>query len=237
MGLRAVFLDLGGTLLDPASDLRAHRGMMEAVREAAGLGAPPEALWDRFEALRAAVVADLDTQWKADSDLSRRVLDRLLAEEGQELTPALWEVYREASWREHLHHLRMFPETEQVLAGLGDLPVHVGLVSDTDEDFLQLCCYVYPVDAHMDAITTSDEVGVAKPHPTIFRTALEKAGVGPEEAVHVGDSPERDVAGARALGIRTVLLARDGPGDAEADHVVPTLRAAYDLVRRLAASP
>ncbi len=71
---------------------------------------------------------------------------------------------------------------------------------------------------HVDAVVTSAEVGSAKPGRAIFEHALELAGVEPGEAVHVGDSLENDVAGARAAGIRPLLLARDGtaPGGVEA---------------------
>jgi putative hydrolase of the HAD superfamily len=64
---------------------------------------------------------------------------------------------------------------------------------------------------HVVAVVTSARAGVAKPHPRIFEQALELAGVDPADAVHVGDSVENDVEGARALGIRAVLVARDGP--------------------------
>jgi putative hydrolase of the HAD superfamily len=63
---------------------------------------------------------------------------------------------------------------------------------------------------HVDAVVTSAEIGVAKPGRAIFEHALELAGARPDEAVHVGDSLENDVAGARAAGIRPVLVARDG---------------------------
>jgi len=63
---------------------------------------------------------------------------------------------------------------------------------------------------HVDAVVTSAQVGVAKPGRGIFEKALELAGARPGEAVHVGDSLDNDVAGARAAGIRPVLVARDG---------------------------
>jgi putative hydrolase of the HAD superfamily len=62
----------------------------------------------------------------------------------------------------------------------------------------------------VDGVVTSAEVGAAKPDARVFRSALELAGVEPEQAVHVGDSPDNDVDGARAAGIRAVLLWRDG---------------------------
>jgi putative hydrolase of the HAD superfamily len=71
----------------------------------------------------------------------------------------------------------------------------------------------------VDGVVTSAEVGVAKPDARVFRRALELAGVGPEDAVHVGDSPDNDVEGARAAGIRPVLVQRDGEPPPGVEHV------------------
>lgn len=57
---------------------------------------------------------------------------------------------------------------------------------------------------------SSAELGVAKPDPALFRHALTLAGVPAADALHVGDTPELDVVGARAAGIEVVLLLRDG---------------------------
>jgi HAD superfamily hydrolase (TIGR01509 family) len=63
---------------------------------------------------------------------------------------------------------------------------------------------------HVAGVVTSAEVGAGKPDARVFERGLELAGARPDQAVHVGDSVENDVAGARALGIRAVLVARDG---------------------------
>ena len=60
----------------------------------------------------------------------------------------------------------------------------------------------------VDAAVTSAEVGAAKPAPAVFVRGLELAGVAADRAVHVGDSLGEDVQGARAAGIRPVLLVR-----------------------------
>jgi putative hydrolase of the HAD superfamily len=62
----------------------------------------------------------------------------------------------------------------------------------------------------LDGVVTSAEAGARKPDPAIFAHALKLAGVGADRAVHVGDSDEEDVRGARAAGIEPVLLRRDG---------------------------
>ena len=77
-----------------------------------------------------------------------------------------------------------------------------------------------------DAVVFSDQVGFVKPHPKIFETALAALETPPERAAHVGDLKLTDVAGAAALGIRTVRFTgiyddqSEGP---EADIVVGRL--------------
>jgi putative hydrolase of the HAD superfamily len=62
----------------------------------------------------------------------------------------------------------------------------------------------------VDGVVTSADAGAAKPHPVVFRKALELAGVDGAGAVHVGDSLDNDIAGARAMGIRAILVQREG---------------------------
>jgi putative hydrolase of the HAD superfamily len=65
----------------------------------------------------------------------------------------------------------------------------------------------------LDGAISSAEAGAPKPDPAIFTAALELVGCAPAEALHVGDTREEDVVGARAAGIRALLLDRDGDGD------------------------
>jgi putative hydrolase of the HAD superfamily len=64
----------------------------------------------------------------------------------------------------------------------------------------------------LDGAVSSAVAGARKPDPAIFAAALELARCGPEQALHVGDTPEEDVAGARAAGIRSLLIDRTGNG-------------------------
>jgi putative hydrolase of the HAD superfamily len=65
----------------------------------------------------------------------------------------------------------------------------------------------------LDGVVTSADSGFRKPDPAIFGVALELAGCGADEAVHVGDTVAEDVAGAGAAGIRALHLDRSGGGD------------------------
>ena len=64
--------------------------------------------------------------------------------------------------------------------------------------------------SHVDFAVTSGEIGVEKPHPFTFQTALDRAGVGPNEALMVGDQPSSDIVGATNVGIAPILIDRDG---------------------------
>jgi FMN hydrolase / 5-amino-6-(5-phospho-D-ribitylamino)uracil phosphatase len=79
----------------------------------------------------------------------------------------------------------------------------------------------------LDFALISGEFGVAKPDPAIFWEALRRGGAAADDAVFVGDSPDFDVAGARAAGIRAIWVNRTGrPWSHEApppDHEVRTL--------------
>jgi putative hydrolase of the HAD superfamily len=103
-----------------------------------------------------------------------------------------------------------FPDALPALAQLAEAGHVVVIVSNWD---ISLPDWLGPAGLLDDVagVVTSAEVGAAKPDPRVFERGLELARARPEEAVHVGDSLENDVAGARALGIRAVLVARDGP--------------------------
>jgi putative hydrolase of the HAD superfamily len=76
--------------------------------------------------------------------------------------------------------------------------------------------------ALLDGIVTSAAAGVRKPAPAIFARALELAGARADEAVHVGDSLDEDVAGARAAGIEPILIRRE-PADGAPVRTIETL--------------
>jgi putative hydrolase of the HAD superfamily len=71
------------------------------------------------------------------------------------------------------------------------------------------------------------DAGRAKPHPAMFELVVEKTGKSPDEILHVGDDPVRDIAPARDVGLLTAWINRHGqvwPGELEAaDHAMTTL--------------
>jgi len=104
---------------------------------------------------------------------------------------------------------RVFPDAAPALRALRARGVRVVVVSNWDcslPEWLERA----GLAGLVDGAVASAVVGAAKPAPRIFEVALEHAGATPEHAIHVGDSPASDVAGARAADIRAVLIARGG---------------------------
>jgi putative hydrolase of the HAD superfamily len=105
--------------------------------------------------------------------------------------------------------VRAYPEVPDVLARLRAGGARLAVVSNWDvslHDVLERTG-LRPL---VDAVVISAELGVAKPDPAIFRAALDRLGAVADGAVHIGDSLEHDVAGARAAGLEAVLVARNG---------------------------
>lgn len=69
------------------------------------------------------------------------------------------------------------------------------------------------LDGLLDGVVSSAQAGARKPDPAIFEAGLRIAGCEPADAIHVGDTPAEDVAGARAAGVTPVLIDRDGGGE------------------------
>ncbi len=83
----------------------------------------------------------------------------------------------------------------------------------------------------VDRVTISSEAGAAKPDPAIFHRALADLGLAPSDVLHVGDTVHEDLRGARAAGLRVVLVGDDALAAEAGDAVVvPRLAAIRDHV-------
>ena len=109
---------------------------------------------------------------------------------------------------------RAFGDAAPTLAELRALAVRLVCVSNWDYSLPDVLARVGLAD-ELDGVVTSAAVGARKPDPRLFEAALEVAGCAADEALHVGDTPTEDVEGAKAAGIRALLIDRDGGGDIE----------------------
>lgn len=203
--MRATLLDALGTLValePPAPQLRAELARLgvEVSEQQAAAAFASEISYYR---------AHLDEGRDDTSlaDLRRRCAGALAAA----LPGDLSAVDRDALTGALLASLRFtaFPDVRPALTAWRAQGMRLIVVSNWDVSLHDVLARL-GIASLLDAILTSAEAGARKPSPAIFTQALQLADVAAEDAVHVGDSLEEDVAGARAAGIESVLIDRDG---------------------------
>ena len=101
----------------------------------------------------------------------------------------------------------------------------LGVVSNWDSRLEEILANLGIGDL-FDFVLASTVVGSAKPDSLIFEEALRLSGVDPEEALHIGDEPATDIAGARAVGIDALLIDRK---NRFSDPSVPTISSFVEL--------
>ncbi len=232
--LKAVFFDLGGTLMEDEGDLLAKVRALAAVNERYGIPLSGEETHRWFLRDLGPYYAGQPEKWIPIRDHLRRNFIDYLREHGRTAT------VEDCAWFEatydgmHVKLCRPYPDALAIVRRLRALGLHVGLLTDVDEKFVRPVLDAVGLSPLLDSVTTSEAVGVGKPNPRIFRAALAKAGCAPSETVLVGDSAKRDVAGAKAVGMHTLYLQRSEARAPEADFTARTLREAADIVEDLA---
>ena len=127
-------------------------------------------------------------------------------------------------------NVTLYPETMPVLDALRHLGT--AIVSNADQEHLAAWPFTLPVRF----VLISEVVQAYKPHPLIFRRAVERLGLLPHEVLHVGDSDLDDIRGAKAAGLRVAWVNRDGrsrrPDVPAPDLEIPDLTTLPALLQR-----
>lgn len=192
--IRAIVFDLDNTLTDfmrmkSAAVDAAIDGMIDA-----GLEIP-----------RAAIRARIDAIYQEQGLEYQRVFDQLLTSELGRINPKILASGIVAYRRARESALVLYPHVHMTLLELVKRGIRLGVVSDAPEAqvWLRLCSL--SLQHVFDAVVTFDDTGVRKPKPEPFREVLRRLGVEPRDALMVGDWAERDVVGAKSLGMTTVF--------------------------------
>ena len=199
--LRAVFLDVGGVFHLPTEE------RMRAALMSVGFELPANRLARAHYAgmaghdRRDGEYAEVMGPYVEEMVRELSVPDHQVAAARTALLAALT---APGAWADHL------PESVQGLPSLAATGVRIGIVSNADgsvEERLRAegICQVGPGrGVPVDIVVDSGVVGVRKPDPRIWDSALAATRARPEDAIHVGDSLITDVGGARAAGIRPI---------------------------------
>ena len=213
-GIRAVLFDLDGTLLDH------FRPMPELCEESYAPFA------DSLKPIDSQTF--WQTYWSKSADLWNLVMDGALPGETARLyafvntlralhcDDALAETMLSTWSAVSLNGTRLSEGAMQVLDRLRSAGIRTGIVTNGYTVVQRTKATHHDLEAHVDFMLVSEEVGSAKPSLPIFSTALSRAGAASNETVFVGDSLTGDVHGARQAGLYAVLIDRGddvGRGD------------------------
>jgi putative hydrolase of the HAD superfamily len=203
--IRLVLFDVGSTLVDPHPSAQE---LVLRVLQRHGLAVDPQML-SEAEPRAWKEVAHLLPFQRYGQEESRAFWDAFYSALIGHLGHAPEATVQGALYEEfqRLENWRLYPDAVPTLQELRSRGFRLGVVSNWEEwlENLLLALEIHPL---FDIIVASGPFGRAKPHPSIFEHALELGGVTAAEAVHVGDNPRDDIEGARAAGLRPILIDR-----------------------------
>ncbi len=203
MMLRAVLLDVDFTLFRPGPELGPEGYVRAGQRH--GLALDPGA----YEPARLAAIADLQyhPEFEHDEEIwVQFTLDLVegMGGSGDTARACARDIVDE--WERH-ENFFLYDDALPALAALRTHGLRLGLISNGQRD---LDAFAEHHELDVDVCVGSKHHGYVKPHRSIFEAALAALDVTPGETAMVGDSKHDDIEGARALGLRAVLLDREG---------------------------
>ena len=233
MRKKAVFFDLGGTLLVMRRD-RVFRRVLQEVGRSASLDRihsaylKEESWWVSYYGAR--VMTEKETE-EAYRMLDQKVFSALYPGES-EMESFRVSILVRKRWPELEAEipLELYPDAEPVLERLSEDGHALGLISNAPADTSR-AVQALGLTRYLGTVVISGAVGYTKPHPEIFRIALRMAGVAAADAVHVGDLYEADVVGARNAGMEGILIDRDGSHGSTDCPKMQSLSEIYQYVR------
>lgn len=129
----------------------------------------------------------------------------------------------------------MVPGAMELVEYLRAHAYNIGILSNGFSDVQYRKLHTVGLDALVDTVVLSDDIGVNKPDPRIFIHAMERVGdVCPDSHLMIGDNPSTDIDGARGAGWRSVLFDRSaGRLSISQDGIItPSLREMIPLLSR-----
>jgi HAD superfamily hydrolase (TIGR02253 family) len=222
--IRAVIFDLDNTLVDFMAMKRQAIDAAVTAMIDAGLTLSPQDVRRHIDR----IYAEMGIEYQQVFD---RLLQEVLGRVDYRILSAGVIAYRRA--REAA--LKPYPHVTATLMELVKRRIKLGVVSDAParEAWLRLCHIGYH---HIfDVVITYDDTGERKPSPKPFLLALEQLQVKPSEAIMVGDWVERDIVGAKSVGMLTAFARYGdvfGAQDVGADYILDDITQLLDIVRQ-----
>ena len=236
----ALYFDVSGTLIDEGADFLAHTDLVQEFLTTYKLEGDAHQLCKVYERYLSDIydrtlaptcfktLASLhaDALYKlATIDMKDEVRDRLQYNDVERFGPL--------SNKFHVLHAKLLQGAEAALHAGHKLDMHVGVISDYDDQPLYGMIEKLKLVELLDSITSSEEVKSYKPAKRIFSAALTKAACIASEAIYVGDRWDRDVVGAKNAGMVSVLIGSDSSGNPPPDFLIEDICALPELLSQI----
>ena len=210
--LRAVFLDFYGTLVrfDPPAELIQVQacqaeGLSVLAEDVAGAYPTADAYMAQENARGLVWRRSRPEQQAFFAEYERRLLAAAGIQVSSAVAARVWSKVSQAN-----KELALYEDVLPALDEIRAAGLLTGIISNIGRD-LELLVMNLGLRDRMDVwVGVADAGGEGKPHAPIFQVAMAKVGVGPREALHVGDQYDSDVVGATGAGMHALLLDRTG---------------------------
>jgi putative hydrolase of the HAD superfamily len=211
--LKAVFFDFGGTLMDSESDKIAHIHMMKDIKEQYRLPVSENILVNMYESQL--FNHDMTIKNRSQNNngkftrlhfYSENAFKSLLQEFNIETTYSDIDWFNKIYLKNHLKFVKLVEGVKEGISLVKDKGYHCGIISDIDNDYQLKQFQALNLDNAFDSITTSEEVKAYKPDEVIYKVALDKANCQGNQALMVGDSYHKDIAGAKKMNMTTIWI-------------------------------
>ncbi|MCG3204523.1 MAG: Phosphoglycolate phosphatase [Elusimicrobia bacterium] len=223
--IKAVIFDLDNTLVNFMRVKRAAvSGAVEAMIDAGLPVSKDEAIKQVFNMYDREGIED------------QRIFDKMLVEKYGQIDYRILAAGVVGYRRAKEGNMVLYPHVRQTVMQLIRMGLKLGLVSDAPRMSAWTRLISLGLDSFFDAVVANEDTGKRKPDPAPFQLALSRLNVKAEDAIMVGDWAERDMVGAKALGMKTAF-ARYGDDfntqDAGADFELADIHQLVDIVKRL----
>lgn len=222
--IKAVIFDIDNTLTD---FMKMKRAAVDSAVESmidAGLRVGQEAMVKKI----------FDAYWQEGVE-DQKIFDKVLKKEFGAVDYKLLAAGIVGYRRAKAGTMSLYPHVSMTLLELARLGIRSVALSDAPKLEVWLRIVGLGLHHYFDQVVTSEDMGARKPAPEPFRKALQMLGTKPDETVMVGDWAERDVAGAKNLGIRTAW-AKYGDThetqDSGAEFVLCDIHELVDIIRK-----
>ncbi len=199
-----VFFDMTGTITDMQSENYAFVKMCEELIKEFKINIPAEILAEKIKEYRKPFMECRAERYIPIRFLIADGIERIagikLSEDERE---KVYRIYEDS----HAKYVRLQNGAMDALRKIRKVADFMGIVTDADRPYTEKVLRALGIEKLFDCVITAEDAGVGKPNPKIFTMAHNCGRSNPK--IFVGDSEQRDIAGAKQVGFLTIKIGKE----------------------------